>query len=69
MDAIFVSVINTLPMNPISSLTVHALPDVLPGGDVTTSGSLWGLTDAGDAEPRGFPLKAKIEIENPIYFQ
>jgi hypothetical protein len=32
-----------------------------------SNGSLWGLSDAGDAEPRCFPLKAKIEIENPFY--
>ncbi len=47
---------------------IHANGSRLPrGGDVPTSGSLWGLTDAGIAEPRCFALKTKFEIENPFY--
>ena len=66
MDATLSSVISGLPMNPSERPTVHASPDVSRGGDVPTSGSLWGLWNAGIAEPRCFALKAKIEIENPF---
>lgn len=60
------SIISSLPMHRRDGPTVPVSEDLPRGGDVPTSGSLWGLCDAGARKPRCFALKTKIEIENPI---